>query len=391
MRHDFRVLGPVEVLSEGRAVDLGPRKQRAVMALLLTHAPRVVALDQIIDALWQDEPPSSATGTLQAYIFQLRKTLEPERSPGPRRRSCAPASPGYLLEIDPDQIDSHRFLKAMELAEAAPPGQVEKILNPALALWRGEPYTGLQDEEYLRPTIAHLNEARLTALTTRAEARLALGRPAEVALEVERLLEAAPYREGLWSLLIRALYTDRRQADALAAYHRCRTMLDEELGLLPGPELRALEQAVLRQEELLASAGRRGRRARSRAQVGTAPVRRPGRPSCRRVHDRDRRRRQGRGRGAADRRRGGHREDHPGRGRRRGGRPGMGFTTAWSRCAEDAPAFWPWIQALRLLDPPTAERLSAPGEAADPDAGPLPAARRGHPHAGTARRAGPAH
>ncbi|WP_061299029.1 BTAD domain-containing putative transcriptional regulator [Herbidospora cretacea] len=365
MRHDFRVLGPVEVLGEGRTVDLGPRKQRAVMALLLTHAPRVVALDQIIDALWQDEPPSSATGTLQAYIFQLRKSLEPERSPRTPAKILRTREPGYLLEIDPDQIDSHRFLKAMERAEAAPPDQVEKILNPALALWRGEPYTGLQDEEYLRPTIAHLNEARLTALSTRAEARLALGRPAEVALEVERLLETAPYREGLWSLLIRALYTDRRQADALAAYQRCRTMLDEELGLLPGPELRALEQAVLRQEELPAS----------RVTVVVAPEtahaelpRIIGRAAQRRrVHDR-----------ITDAARG------AGGVLLIGGEAGigkttlaeaaaetaaaLGFTTAWSRCAEDAPAFWPWIQALRVLDPPAAERLSAPGEAADPDA-----------------------
>ncbi|WP_062443247.1 BTAD domain-containing putative transcriptional regulator [Herbidospora daliensis] len=365
MRHDFRVLGPVEVLSEGRAVDLGPRKQRAVMALLLTHAPRVVALDQIIDALWQDEPPSSATGTLQAYIFQLRKALEPERSPRTPARVLRTREPGYLLDIDPDQIDSHRFLRAMEQAEAAPPDQVEKILTPALASWRGEPYTGLQDEEYLRPTIAHLTEARLTALTTRAEARLALGRAAEVALEVERLLEAAPYREGLWSLLIRALYTDRRQADALGAYQRCRTLLDEELGLLPGPELRTLEQAVLRQEELPPS----------RVAVVAAPA--PAQVELPRFVGR-----------AAQRRRVQDRVADAAKGSGGvlliGGEAGIGkttlaeaaaelasrqgFTVTWSRCAEDAPAFWPWIQALRLLDPPTAERLAAPGEAADPDA-----------------------
>ncbi|WP_066362369.1 BTAD domain-containing putative transcriptional regulator [Herbidospora mongoliensis] len=365
MRHDFRVLGPVEVLSEGLTVDLGPRKQRAVMALLLTHAPRVVALDQIIDALWQDEPPSSATGTLQAYIFQLRKALEPGRSPRTPAKILRTREPGYLLEIDPGQIDSHRFLTAVELAEAAPPEQAEKILTPALALWRGEPYTGFQDEEYLRPTVSHLNEARLTALTTRAEARLALGRAVEVVLEVERLLEAAPYREGLWSLLIRALYTDRRQADALAAYQRCRTLLDQELGLLPSPELRELEQAVLRQEPLPAS----------RVAVVAAPVEPRAEPprlvgraaQHRRVRDRVAEAAKGAGGVLLI-----------------GGEAGIGkttlaeaaaelaaeegFTTAWSRCAEDAPAFWPWIQALRLLDPPTAERLSAPGEAADPDA-----------------------
>ncbi|WP_214102664.1 BTAD domain-containing putative transcriptional regulator [Acrocarpospora catenulata] len=371
MRLDFRLLGPVEVVGEsGQVVDLGSRKQRAVLALLLAHAPRVVPLDQIIDFLWREEPPSSATGTLQAYIFQIRKALEPGRSPRTPARVLRTLPPGYLLDIDPAQIDAHRFLTALEEAQAAlaagHPEEAERLLNPALAAWRGEPYADLPDEEYLRPAVAHLTEARLAAVTTRAEARLALGRAGEVAVEVERLLESAPYREGLWSLLIRALYADRRQADALAAYQRCRTLLDEELGLLPSPELRALEQAVLRQEE-----------APTTRPVATLPVlpepgpalpRLVGRaPHLRRLHDR-----------IADAARG------SGGVLLVGGEAGIGkttlaeaaadlaaeqgFTTVWSRCAEDAPAFWPWIQALRRLDPDSAERLAAPGKAADPDA-----------------------
>lgn len=375
MRLDFRVLGPVEVTDEAGAVlDLGSRKQRAVLVLLLVSAPHVVPLDQLIDWLWRDEPPSSATGTLQAYISQLRKILEPGRSPRTPARILRTKEPGYLLDIDLGQVDAHRFVTAMEAAQAAlaagRPEEAERLLNPALAAWRGAAYADFAEEEFLRPTMAHLAEARLSALAIRAEARLALGRATEVTLEVERLLEGAPYREGLWALLIRSLYADRRQADALAAYQRCRALLGTELGLDPSPELRRLEQAILRQEESLLGPWS--------TTVAVVPAPCPPGPALPTLVGRE-----------PHLRRIGDRISDAARGAGGvllvGGEPGIGKTrlaeaaaelaaergvaVAWSRCAEDAPAFWPWVQALQTLDPATAERLSGgeTGAAADPD------------------------
>ncbi|MBO4273449.1 BTAD domain-containing putative transcriptional regulator [Microbispora triticiradicis] len=386
---DFRLLGTVEVAdAAGTVLDLGPRKQRAVLALLLLNAPHVVPLDQLIDRLWSDEPPSSATGTLQAYISHLRRTLEPRRSPRSPAQVLRTREPGYLLDVEPDQIDAERFTRAAEAAHAAlaagRPEEADRILRPALALWRGEPLADLADEPFARSTISRLTETRLSALTVRAEAWLALGRAAEVTVEAERLLERDPYREGLWALLMRALYRERRQAEALAAYQRCRTLLDDELGLDPSPELRRLEQAILHQDESPAgpwpTAAAQARPAGlapdppvSSDRDGTAPgapdtvdavdgadasAQAPGTPGLvgrephlRRIAER-----------LDDLRRGVGGvflvSGESGIGKTRLAEAaaamaaGRGAVVAWSRCVEGsgAPAFWPWIQALHALE-----------------------------------------
>ncbi|MEV4455153.1 BTAD domain-containing putative transcriptional regulator [Microbispora sp. NPDC049633] len=411
---DFRLLGTLEVADgTGTILDLGPRKQRAVLTLLLLNAPHVVPLDQLIDRLWRDEPPSSATGTLQAYISHLRRTLEPRRSPRSPARVLRTREPGYLLDIEPDQVDAERFGRAAEAARAAlaagRPEETERILGPALALWRGEPLADLADEPFARSTVARLSEIRLSALTVRAEAWLALGRAAEVTVEVERLLEQDPYREGLWALLMRALYRERRQAEALAAYQRCRALLGDELGLDPSPELRRLEQAILLQDESPAGVWapvvalppeqdpEAGAGAGAGAEAGAAPTA----PT-----EDGRAYGNAGGESAGDVAGGGPlgrglvgREPHLRRiaerldDLRRGvggvflvsGESGIGKTrlaeaaasmaaergaaVAWSRCVEGsgAPAFWPWIQALNALD-----AHDAPRPAVAPDAGGAP-------------------
>ncbi|TLP52367.1 AAA family ATPase [Microbispora tritici] len=383
---DFRLLGTVEVAdAAGTVLDLGPRKQRAVLALLLLNAPHVVPLDQLIDRLWSDEPPSSATGTLQAYISHLRRTLEPLRSPRSPAQVLRTREPGYLLDLQPDQIDAERFTRAAEAAHAAlaagRPEEADRILRPALALWRGEPLADLADEPFARSTISRLTETRLSALTVRAEAWLALGRAAEVTVEAERLLERDPYREGLWALLMRALYRERRQAEALAAYQRCRALLDDELGLDPSPELRRLEQAILHQDE--SPAGPWPPAAAPARPAGLAPdppvspdrdATAPGAPDA--VDSADASAQASGTPGLVGRepylRRIAERLDDL----RRGvggvflvsGESGIGKTrlaeaaaamaagrgavVAWSRCVEGsgAPAFWPWIQALHALE-----------------------------------------
>ncbi|MGW0592370.1 BTAD domain-containing putative transcriptional regulator [Streptosporangium sp. NPDC002607] len=377
---DFRILGPVEVADgTGALLDLGSRKQRAVLTLLVLNAPHVAPLDQMIDRLWADEPPSSATGTLQAYISQLRRILEPLRSPRSPARVLRTREPGYLLDISPDQVDANRFSRAVEEAQAAlaegRAGEAERSLDAALGAWRGEPLADFSDRSFVGPTVARLTEVRLSALSTRAEAWLLLGRFSEAAVEAGHLLDLDPYREGSWALLMRALYRDRRQAEALAAYQRCRTLLGDELGLDPSLELRRLEQAILDQDESLEGswpsiargeeispargdgssrgedvvAPRAAREWRAPAPRGRRLVGRE--PHLHRIRERVRDTARGAGGVLLV-------SGESGVGKTRLAEAAaeiageLGVTPVWSRCVEGrgAPAFWPWIQVLTALE-----------------------------------------
>jgi DNA-binding SARP family transcriptional activator/tetratricopeptide (TPR) repeat protein len=228
---EFRVLGTLEVVDDGRALELRGQKQRALLALLLLDANRPVSRDRLIDALWEDGPTPTAAKALQVYISQLRKTL------GHNRVVTAPG--GYVLRADPEEIDRERCRRLVE--EGKP--------REAVALWRGEPLAEFAQLRFAQPDIAELEELHLACVEARIEADLAEGR--NVIGELEALVEKQPLREHLHELLLLALYRSGRQADALAAYQDARNALVERLGIEPGKPLRDLQQAILRQDPAL--------------------------------------------------------------------------------------------------------------------------------------------
>lgn len=244
---EFRVLGPVEVVLHGSPLQLGGRRQRALLALLLTAPGQVVSADRLIDQLWAGEPPDGSDITLRSYVSRLRATLTDVAA-------IQAAAGGYALEIEPALIDAVRFEALLADGETAlsrrAAGRAADRLTEALALWRGAVFGELADDGVLRDEAQRLEGLRLRAVELRLDARLALGQAAELVDELEALVRQHPYRERLWRHLMLALYQSGRQAEALDAYHRVRTLLLEQLGIEPGDELRQVQLAVLRQEVL---------------------------------------------------------------------------------------------------------------------------------------------
>ena len=250
---DFRILGPLEALEGGRPVALGGSKQRALLALLLLHANEVLSIDRLIDELWGEQPPATAAKTLHVQISRLRKALAgADRSSGPvitRER-------GYELRLDAERLDARRFERLVadgrsELA-AGRAQRAATALDEALSLWRGRPLDDLAYEPFAQREIARLEDLREGAIEQLVEAKLGLGRHAEVVGELEQLIEEFPYRERLRGQLMLALYRCDRQAEALQAYHEARRKLVEDVGIEPGERLRELERAILAQDPALA-------------------------------------------------------------------------------------------------------------------------------------------
>ena len=230
---EFRILGPLEVLSDGQAVDLGGAKQRALLAVLLLDANHVVSMDRLVDALWEDEPPETATKALQVYVSGLRKLIGKER--------LQTRAPGYLLSVARDELDLERF---RELQEGGRPAE-------ALALWRGPPLSDFAHSRFAQAEIARLEDLHLACLEERIEQHLHARRYAELTGELEALVAEHPLRERLRGQLMLALYRSGRQAEALEAYQAARRALVDELGIEPGRELRELHQRILNQDPAL--------------------------------------------------------------------------------------------------------------------------------------------
>ncbi len=244
---DLKLLGPLEVSSRGQGVAIGGPKPRALLAALALEPRRVVSIDQLVENLWPGEPPDTAAHAVQVYVSQLRKALG--------TGTIATRAPGYVLEVDPARVDVHCFSRLADEGRqslaAGDAAGAATALREALALWRGPALADFTYEPFAQTEIARLEELRLVALEERIEADLALGRQAELVSELEALVAAQPLRERPRAQLMLALYRSGRQAGALAAYRAARDTLVEELGVEPGPRLKELEAAILRQDESL--------------------------------------------------------------------------------------------------------------------------------------------
>ena len=234
---DFRILGPVEASANGEPIALGGPKQRALLAILLLNADRVVSSDRLIEALWAGEPPGAARHAVEVNVSRLRKAL------GTGVSALVTRAPGYVLEIEPEALDLQRFERLLaEGRRARAAGDAElaaRALRDAQDQWRGRPLADLEFEPFARAEIERLHELQLVALEERVEADLALGQSGELVAELTRLTREHPWRERLHAQLMLALYRSGRQADALEAYRQAREVLVAQLGIEPGAELAA--------------------------------------------------------------------------------------------------------------------------------------------------------
>jgi DNA-binding SARP family transcriptional activator len=248
---EFRILGLMEVLDGGRRLPLPRGRGRALLALLVLHAGEPVSADRLIDELWGESPPPTARTVVHGLVSRLRSVLEPGRGKARPGAVLQTLASGYRLAIEAEAVDAHRFKWLIDEARGAPAEVRVANLSAALGLWRGPALADFAYEPFAQRAISALEELRIQATEDRIEADLALGRATGLVPELEQLIRAHPLRERLRGLLMLALYRSGRQADALLAYRDTRSLLVEELGLEPGPALRELETAILRQDPAL--------------------------------------------------------------------------------------------------------------------------------------------
>ena len=243
---EFRILGPLEVSSETGHVALGGPKQRGLLAILVLEAGRVVPTDRLIDLLWGEEAPKTATASLQNAVGRLRRALGSD--------VLETRAPGYVLRVDPSQIDARRFERELADARRLPAAERLDRLQAALDLWRGPTLTEFAFDDFAQAEIRRLEELRLVVIGERIDADLELGRHGDVIGELEALVREHPLRETFRRQLMLALYRAGRQAESLEVYQDARARFIDELGIEPGPELKRLQAEILRHEAGLAGA-----------------------------------------------------------------------------------------------------------------------------------------
>jgi DNA-binding SARP family transcriptional activator/streptogramin lyase len=243
----FRLLGHLRI--DGASEEIRGLKLRALLAFLLIHAGEVVSTDRLVDAVWGESPPATATSIVHGYVRKLRAALVDS----PAR--LITQAPGYLLELDDAELDIRVFERlADEGRDALLAGDAETaraLLAEALELWRGDPLGDLPDNGFVTEERSRLEQRCAEATAERVDADLALGRSGELVAELEALLREQPFQEGPRRQLMLALYRSGRQADALELYRETRRLFVEELGIEPSKSLQELEQAMLRQDASL--------------------------------------------------------------------------------------------------------------------------------------------
>ncbi|MFE2285221.1 BTAD domain-containing putative transcriptional regulator [Streptomyces sp. NPDC059443] len=283
----IRVLGSFAAELDGEPVPLGGHRQRSVLALLVSARGRVVSVDRMIEELWQGAAPARAVASLQAYVSNLRRLLEPGRAPRTAARLLVSTPPGYALRLPGDAVDAWRFERLLGEARellaadgvagpvtggAAGPAAARGLLREALELWQGPAYAESADEPWTHAEILRLDELRLAARELDIAAGLRCSDPARVVAEAALLTREEPLREEAWRLHALALWAAGRQADALAALRRARTVLADEVGLDPGAALVELEKAVLAQDDRLLREATAGPPATPAARVAAPAV-----------------------------------------------------------------------------------------------------------------------
>ena len=262
---DFRLLGPLDAVGTDGSLPLGGPKQRALLAVLLLNANEVVSNDRLVDDLWGEQPPRTATAYLQNCISKLRRVLGPE--------AVATRPPGYVLRVDENAIDVRRFERLLREARPLPLAERALALRDALGLWQGPALADFAFEAFAQAEIARLEELRFGAVEDRIEAELGLGLHDALVGELEALAVRHPSRERLRELQMLALYRAGRQTDALRIYQDARVSLIEELGIEPGERLRALERMILDHDPALdLPIGASAPSAVARAPAGRRPV-----------------------------------------------------------------------------------------------------------------------
>lgn len=244
------VLGPLEVIvGSGTLQSIQGAKERLLLGILAAEANRTVSVDRLVELLWDGAPPATSVRTLQSHVVRLRTALEPDRARGSAGRYVVRRGAGYALAVARHELDAVQFTDAVARGRArlvsGLPGDARDEIAGALALWRGTPYADWPDAAFAETERRRLAEVKVTAVEGRIDADLALGKHSELIPELEQLVVEQPLHEGWWSRLILALYRAGRQGDALGAARRARTVLADELGIDPGPELIQLEEAIL--------------------------------------------------------------------------------------------------------------------------------------------------
>jgi DNA-binding SARP family transcriptional activator len=401
---DVQILGPLRVLRDGTEVETGAPKQRLLLAVLACSRGETVSVDRLVDELWGAAPPPRVASSVQAYVSKLRLVLEPDRPARTPPSVLVTRAPGYALLLEPEQLDAWRFAEAAEqtrgLLAAGRYERAYEVGRTALGWWRGEVLEDLGDEPVARRERPRLEELRAGVVEDHLEAAVELGLHVTAINDLEALLGTNPLRERAIGLLVRSLYLSGRPVEALERYRVYRTQLQDELGLVPGSDLRALETAILQQDPALAPAARDAEPAVRDPAVGASTpteVVGAGAVSVGQVATDERDLLVGRGRELHDLR-GVIADVRAGVPRwvTLAGEAGIGKTrlaeeiavlareagleVAWGRCHEDddAPPYWPWTQLLRSFTgadtDPIADVLAEPDLPADPGA------RRYHLH-----------